>query len=56
MNSTIVNSTTYAKVKKLNNQIESLRGFKAVFGGLTLKEQLKLELKEAKLIKLIKNL
>jgi len=55
MNSTIVNSTTYSKVKKLSLQIENLRGVRNVF-GLTLKQQLKLELKEAKLCKLIKTL
>jgi len=56
MNCTVIDPKIIAKIKKLNNQIESLRGFKTVFGSLTLREQLKLELKEMKLTKLLKQL
>lgn len=56
MNHIVIDSRKLAKIKKLNNQIETLRGFRCIFNHLTPKEQLKLENKENKLTKLIKSL
>ena len=56
MNSTVIDPVKLRKIKTLSNQIETLKGFNAVFGSLTPKEALKLENKTNKLIKIIKTL
>ena len=55
MNHTVIDSRKLAKIKKLNNQIEALRELRTI-GVLTPKLLLKLELKENKLTKLLKQL
>lgn len=52
MNSHIIPSQTYAKLKRLNAKISGLRELKSM-GVLTPKLALKLELKENKLTKII---
>lgn len=55
MNHTVIDSRKLAKIKKLNNQIEGLRELRTI-GVLTPKLLLKLENKENKLSKLLKQL
>ena len=55
MNSSVINPTTIRKLKKLSNQIEGLKELQSML-GLKLKEELKLNLKTEKLIKIIKGL
>jgi hypothetical protein len=59
MNSHVIASEKIAKIKKLNQQIGTLKELGAMFsfmGGLTTDQQIKLRKKETKLNKLINEL
>jgi hypothetical protein len=59
MNSHVIASEKIAKIKKLNQQIGTLKELSAMFsfmGGLTTDQQIKLRKKETKLNKLINEL
>ena len=56
MNGTVVQPATIRKLKKLSSEIETLKSFTSMFGILTPRQELKLNLKTEKLIKIIKGL
>lgn len=56
MNQTLVDSTTYSKVKRLNLEIKELKEEKRRHGYLDNEQKLLLKLKEDKLEKLIQKL
>ena len=56
MNSSVINTATIRKLKKLSSEIETLKSFTSMFGILTPRQELKLKLKTEKLIKIIKGL
>lgn len=59
MNSHVIPSEKIAKIKKLSQQIGTLKELGAMFsfmGGLTTDQQIKLRKKETKLSKLLKSL
>ncbi|MFM2204452.1 MAG: hypothetical protein RLZZ605_1416 [Bacteroidota bacterium] len=59
MNGTVIDPAKVRKLKKLAREIESLKELQTMFGvigGLTPKQELKLNLKTEKLIKIIKGL
>ena len=56
MNSTVIDPVKLRKIKKLANEVESIKSFTSMFGILTPRQELKLDLKTEKLIKIIKTL
>lgn len=59
MNSTVINPAKLRKLKKLSREIETLKELQTMFGvigGLTPRQELKLNLKTEKLIKILKTL